>query len=210
MHRWRSKHAETNNSQLRAHRGSRPTRGLLLRLLDDLRPLDAHQVAVPLRLRQVLGADVGVGGVRGVVLAVGRQALRDADAGAVELADDPLLLLAGRALGGRQDEVGGPPQRNWLLGEVKCWHHLVQVALQEVLRQGHELRLLWAVIRVDGAGAADGGDAPLFRLLVDDADERVHDAVVAQLALHDARAEPLIHELAARRLASLQVLARTL
>ena len=46
------------------------------------------------------------------------------DAGAVELADDPLLLLRGRALRGREDEVPGPPERDRLLVKAERGHHL--------------------------------------------------------------------------------------
>ena len=57
------------------------------------------------------------------------------------------------------------------------------------------LGLVRPVVGVDGARAADGGDAALLRLLVDDPDEGPPDAVVAQFALHDARAEALVDEL---------------
>ena len=45
---------------------------------------------------------------------------------------------------------------------------------------------------------------------MDDAHQRGADAVVAQLALDDARAEALVDEHAARLLAALEVLARAL
>ena len=54
--------------------------------------------------------------------------------------------------------------------------------LQEVVGERLEGCLLGAVVSVDGAGAAHGGDAALFGLLVDDAHERIHDEVVAELS----------------------------
>lgn len=47
--------------------------------------------------------------------------------------------------------------------------------------------------------------APLLGLLVDHSDQRVADEVVAELALDDARAETLVHQLAAGLLSTLQI-----
>mmetsp|Transcript_66579 Transcript_66579/g.192865 ORF Transcript_66579/g.192865 Transcript_66579/m.192865 type:complete len:427 (+) Transcript_66579:60-1340(+) len=188
-------------------RRSRLPHSLALGLVQDAEGLGAHEVAVALGLLHVFGGDVVHRRRRRVLLAVGREALRDTHARAIELTDDPLLLFGRSALRRREDEVRGPPERDRLLREAQRRHDLLEILLQELVRQGLELGLLRAVVRVDGPGTADGGDAALLRLLVDDADELVHDQIVAQLAFDDARAEALVDELAAGRLAALQVLA---
>ena len=104
------------------------------------------------------------------------------DAGAVELADDPLLILRRRALRRCKDEVTGPPQRNRLIRQAERRHDLADVVRQELLRQVRKLLLLRTVVRVDRPGAADRRDAALLRLLVDDPDELRPDQVVAELA----------------------------
>ena len=58
---------------------------------------------------------------------------------------------------------------------------LAACLLQEVLSEGLERRLLWAVVGVDGASSSHSRDATFLGLLVDDAHERVDDQVVAQL-----------------------------
>ena len=113
----------------------------------------------------VLSRDVGELGLGGVVLAVRREALGDAHAGAVELAHDPLLLLSRRALGRGENEVGGPPERDGLLCEAQRRHDQRQVVREELLREVCELDLIRAVVGVDGARAADGGDASLLGFL---------------------------------------------
>eukprot|EP00406_Dinophysis_acuminata_P050569 CAMPEP_0179303262 /NCGR_PEP_ID=MMETSP0797-20121207/48489_1 /TAXON_ID=47934 /ORGANISM="Dinophysis acuminata, Strain DAEP01" /LENGTH=149 /DNA_ID=CAMNT_0021012817 /DNA_START=33 /DNA_END=478 /DNA_ORIENTATION=+ len=128
-------------------------------LLEDVQRDLAHELAHPLGLLEVLLRNVGVARVGRVVLAVGREALRDAYAGAVELPDDPLLILRLRALGRGVDEIAGPPQRDRLLGQAERWHDFLEVPLEEALGQVHEQGLVRSVVGVDGAGAADGGDA---------------------------------------------------
>merc|ERR1712087_283083 len=76
-------------------------------LSQDAERLLAHERADALDLDKVFLGDVCVAGVRRVILAVGGEALGDAHARAVELADDPLLVLGGGALGRGVDEVGG-------------------------------------------------------------------------------------------------------
>mmetsp|Transcript_17844 Transcript_17844/g.47181 ORF Transcript_17844/g.47181 Transcript_17844/m.47181 type:complete len:388 (+) Transcript_17844:634-1797(+) len=183
---------------------------LSLRLVHNTQGNLAQLLRVIVHGLHILTRDVGELGLRGVVLAVRREALGDADARAVELAHDPLLLLRRSALFGRQDEIRGPPQRDRLVGEPEGWHHLREVLLQEILRQGRELRLLGPVERVDRAGPPHGGDAALLRLLVDDAQQSVADHVVPELPFDDARAEALVHQLAALGLPSLEVLALAL
>merc|ERR1719478_522023 len=168
---------------------------------------DPHLVGIVHRGRLVFRRDVVPARVRRVVLTVRSKALRDADARAVELADDPLLLLRRRALRRCEDEVTGPPERNRLIRQAECGHDLVDVVRQELRRQVRELRFLRTVVRVDRPGAADRRDATLLRLLVDDPDKLRPDHVVPELTLDDARAEALVHDLPAGRLAALQVLA---
>eukprot|EP00449_Zooxanthella_nutricula_P046775 CAMPEP_0198610870 /NCGR_PEP_ID=MMETSP1462-20131121/157112_1 /TAXON_ID=1333877 /ORGANISM="Brandtodinium nutriculum, Strain RCC3387" /LENGTH=181 /DNA_ID=CAMNT_0044342675 /DNA_START=75 /DNA_END=616 /DNA_ORIENTATION=+ len=155
---------------------------------EDLQRLPAHDGAVAVGLGEVVGRDVRVTGVGCVGLAMRRQALRDADARAIELPDNPLLLLGWGASGGRQDEVCGPPQREWLASKTEGRHDLRDVAFQEIRGQILEYDLLRPVISIYATAG---------RLLVYDAHQRVADAIVAKLALHDARAKPLVHELAA-------------
>lgn len=62
-------------------------------LLQDCKCLLAHEIAHLLGLCLVLRRDVVIAGVGRVVLAVCGQATRDADAGAVELAHNPLLVF---------------------------------------------------------------------------------------------------------------------
>mmetsp|Transcript_88518 Transcript_88518/g.173100 ORF Transcript_88518/g.173100 Transcript_88518/m.173100 type:complete len:526 (+) Transcript_88518:60-1637(+) len=187
-------------------RRSRLPHSLALGLVQDAEGLGAHEVAVALGLLHVFGGDVVHRRRRRVLLAVGREALRDTHARAIELTDDPLLLFGRSALRRREDEVRGPPERDRLLREAQRRHDLLEILLQELVRQGLELGLLRAVVRVDGPGTADGGDAALLRLLVDDADELVDDEVVTELALDDARAKALVHEHAPGRFAALKVL----
>mmetsp|Transcript_84386 Transcript_84386/g.217327 ORF Transcript_84386/g.217327 Transcript_84386/m.217327 type:complete len:295 (-) Transcript_84386:103-987(-) len=182
-------------------------RSLCLRGTQDAKRLHAHNLSHLGGLRKVLCGNVREARVGGVILAEGCQALGDADAGAVELAHDPLLLLRRRALRGRKDEVRRPPKRDRLLRKAKARHHMRQVPLQEVRRQALEQRLLRTIEGVDGASATHRRDATILRLLVDDAHERVADHVVPQLALHDARAEALVHKQASSLLAALKVLA---
>mmetsp|Transcript_44388 Transcript_44388/g.91767 ORF Transcript_44388/g.91767 Transcript_44388/m.91767 type:complete len:329 (-) Transcript_44388:26-1012(-) len=170
----------------------------------------AKEIADALDLREVLLRDVGVTGIRSVILAVGRQTLRDTNARAVELTDNPFLVLGFRALRGGVDEVRRPPQWDGLLSQAECWHDLRQVVLEEVVGQVLETLLLGAVVSVDRAGAADGADAAFLWLLVDDADKRVTHHVVAQLAFDNSRAETLVHQLTAGLLATLQILADAL
>merc|ERR1719443_2424072 len=111
---------------------------------------------------------------------------------------------------GEANEVTGPPERDRLVRQAERGHDLVDVVREELLRQVRELGLVRTVVGVDRARAADRGDAALLRLLVDDPDELRPDHVVAELTLHDARAEALVHELSAGCLAALQVLACSL
>jgi len=177
---------------------------------EDLHALLANEVSYSLHLHHVLLGDVVVAGVRGVLLAVSRQALGDADAGAVELTDDPLLILGICALGGGVDEVGGPPQRDRFLTKPQSWHDLRQVVVQEVLGQVRELLLLGPVVGVDRSRSTNRTDAAFLGLLVDDPHERVAHHVVAELSFHDAGAEALVHKLAASLLAALQILSDAL
>mmetsp|Transcript_59265 Transcript_59265/g.183716 ORF Transcript_59265/g.183716 Transcript_59265/m.183716 type:complete len:558 (-) Transcript_59265:419-2092(-) len=179
--------------------------GLLRSGVQDSQGLLTHDRAVFHSFREVLRGNVSVTGVGGVVLAVGGEALGDAHAGAVELAHDPLLLLCGRAYGRCEDEVRGPPERDGFAGKAERRHDLGEVPGEEVVREVLELGLLRRVEGVHGASPANGRDAALLGLLVDDAHEGVADHVVAQLAFHDARAEALVDELAAGCLAALEV-----
>merc|ERR550514_556655 len=174
---------------------------------EDVECDSPHQLGIDHRRFFVLGRDVVPAGIWRVLLAIRGQALRDTDAGAVELADDPLLFRRRRALRRCKDEVTGPPQRNRLIRQAERRHDLVDVVRQELRRQVRELRLLRTVVRVDRPGAADRRDAALLRLLVDDPDKLRPDHVIPELALNDARAEALVHDLPAGRLAALQVLA---
>mmetsp|Transcript_67028 Transcript_67028/g.145713 ORF Transcript_67028/g.145713 Transcript_67028/m.145713 type:complete len:566 (-) Transcript_67028:48-1745(-) len=184
--------------------------GLGLHGVQDAEGLLAHQVAEVGGLHKVRHRDVEEGGVGRVGLAVGRQALGDAHAGAVELADDPLVHGAGSARGSRVgvDEVGGPPERQRLVGQLQVRHEAGNVLLREVRHDRRVLRRVRLVEGVDGTSAAHRGDAAILWLLVDDASAGVADHVESDLSLDDARAEALVHELASGLLASLQVLAR--
>ena len=182
----------------------------LLANVQDLARNLAHLVAHLHRLGLVLRRDVVPGRIGVVLVAEGREALRDTDAGAVKLTDDPLLLLNGRSKLRREDEVTGPPERKRLLRKAKRWHDLVHVIFDEAVRQIGEFFFIRAVERVDGARSAHSRDTARLRLLVDDANELRADHVVAELALDDARAEALVDELTASGLPALQVLARAL
>ena len=80
-----------------------------LSLGQDSQSLLAHQIPVLLGLRLVLLCDIIPASRRGVILAVRRKTVGDSDTGAIELADDPLLLFLRRAFRGCEDEVRGPP-----------------------------------------------------------------------------------------------------
>ena len=182
----------------------------LLVLLQDLERNLAHLYAHLHRLRLIIPRDVVPGSLGVVLVAEGREALRDTDAGAIELADDPLLLLRGRSDIRGVDEVTGPPERKRLVRKVERRHDLAHVLPDEALRQIGEEFFFRAVERVDGARSAHGRDTARLRLLVDDANELRADHVVAELALDDARAEALVDKLTASGLPALQVLARAL
>merc|ERR1719159_2222497 len=189
---------------------SRNLLALLLGLAKDVESDSAHKLGIAHRRLLILVRNVVPASIRRVVLAISGQALRDTDARAVELADDPLLFSRRRALRRREDKVTRPPQRNRLVRQAERGHDLVDVVRQELLRQVLEQRLVRPVVRVDRPGATDGRDAALLRLLVDDAHKLGTDHVVPELTLNDARAETLVHELPAGRLAALQVLALAL
>mmetsp|Transcript_99561 Transcript_99561/g.290666 ORF Transcript_99561/g.290666 Transcript_99561/m.290666 type:complete len:321 (+) Transcript_99561:71-1033(+) len=190
--------------------GRRGRELLGLALVEHGQGCGAHEVAEVGGLHEVRHGDVEEAGVRLVLGAVGRQALGDAHARAVELAHDPPLLRRGRARRGREDEVGRPPQRDGLAGQVQRGHDLGQVPLQEVGRELGKLRLLWPVEGVDRAGPTHGRNASLLGLLVDDADKRIAHHVVAQLSLHNAGTEALVHKLATGSLPAFEVLAHSL
>merc|ERR1719197_85761 len=133
-----SKYSHLGRAQARTHGRSRCARPLSRVLWSCLLGQDvkgglAHLVADKRDLRLVRRRDVVPARVGGVVLAVGGQALGDADARAVELADDPLLVLGVGADRRGVDEVAGPPQRDRLVAEAERWHHLGQVLGEEVL-----------------------------------------------------------------------------
>merc|ERR1719174_3131381 len=165
---------------------------------------EIHRVLL-VRCRHILPAGIGI-----VLVAESREALGDTHAGAVELTDDPRLLLRRRPNGRRVDEVARPPERERFVREAERRHDLGHVLLDEAVREVRELGLVRAVERVDRAGAANRRDAALLRLLVDDAHELRADKVVTELTLHDARAEALVDELATGFLPTLEVLARPL
>jgi len=81
------------------HRSPRVIICLLLRVLKNLEADRAHDLAIGHCRFLVLLGNVIPASVGRVLLAVRRQAFRDADAGAVKFADDPLLLLRRRARG---------------------------------------------------------------------------------------------------------------
>merc|ERR1711865_900634 len=90
-----------------------------------------HHNTILLCRSKVLGGNVCVTSIWRVVLAIGCKALRDADTRAVELTHNPLLLGCRCALRGCQDEVCGPPQRQWFICKVKCRHDMWKVLFQE-------------------------------------------------------------------------------
>merc|ERR1719197_1595710 len=69
----------------------------LLAAVEDLARNLSHLVAHRHRLRLVRRRNVVPRRVRVLLVAEGREALRDTDAGAVELSDNPLLLLRRRS-----------------------------------------------------------------------------------------------------------------
>merc|ERR1719258_1014569 len=180
----------------------------LLRIGENLEANRSHRLAIAHGRFLVLLGNVLPAGVRRVLVAERRQALRDADARAVELAHNPLLLRRRRARRRRVDEVRRPPERDRLIGQPKSRHDLGHVLPEEPARQIREQRLLRPVERVDRTRAAHCRDAALLRLLVDDPDQLRAHAVVTKLTFDNARAEALVYELATGRLAALQVLAR--
>mmetsp|Transcript_97199 Transcript_97199/g.274072 ORF Transcript_97199/g.274072 Transcript_97199/m.274072 type:complete len:369 (+) Transcript_97199:138-1244(+) len=181
-----------------------------LRTGQDALGLLSHDVAIDHRLVHVLLGDVLHGGLRGVLLAVRCQALRDAHARAIELANDPLVDGARRARSARVrvNEVRGPPQGQWLVVQIQVSHERGEVLARKVCHQVLKLRGIRCVVGVDRPGAANCGDAARLWLLVDDARASVADHVHAQLALNDTRAEALVHQLTACLLTALQVFAR--
>mmetsp|Transcript_41752 Transcript_41752/g.85089 ORF Transcript_41752/g.85089 Transcript_41752/m.85089 type:complete len:249 (-) Transcript_41752:5-751(-) len=169
-----------------------------------------HKISISLGLCLVFLSDVIPAGSGGVVLAVGSQAAADPNAGAVELTNDPLLILRFSSRWRRIDEVSGPPQRQRLICQLKRWHDVLQVLLQEVVGESGKEWFLWTIIGVDGTSSTNCGDSSLLGLLVNDANQSISHQVVSELTFHNTRAETLIHKLAAGLLATLQVLANTL
>merc|ERR1719326_2540971 len=144
---------------------SRNLLALLLGLAKDVESDSAHKLGIAHRRLLILVRNVVPASIRRVVLAISGQALRDTDARAVELADDPLLLFHRRALRRREDEVPGPPKRDRLLVKAERRHNVVDVLLEKVRGEVLELRLVGAIVCVDGPRASDRRDAALFRLL---------------------------------------------
>ena len=127
-----------------------------------------------------------------------------------ELTNDPLLILRLSSGWRRIDEVSSPPQRQRLICQLKSWHDVLQVLLQEVVGESGKEWFLWAIVGVDGTSSTNCGDSSLLGLLVNDANQSISHQVVSELTFHNTRAETLIHKLAASLLATLQVLANTL
>mmetsp|Transcript_42040 Transcript_42040/g.76050 ORF Transcript_42040/g.76050 Transcript_42040/m.76050 type:complete len:227 (-) Transcript_42040:957-1637(-) len=158
-----------------------------------------------------------------LVRATRRAEGRDADAGAVELANHKVRLAiraVGALLGVLRDEVAGPQQWQRLATESERRHDDRDVLLNELHLQVHELGLvrcvldalqrrgwLWAwLVEGHDVVAANSGQA-VDRKLVNDLEKPVADHLHADLALLDAREEALVHELATCLLATLEVLA---
>mmetsp|Transcript_25071 Transcript_25071/g.81051 ORF Transcript_25071/g.81051 Transcript_25071/m.81051 type:complete len:489 (-) Transcript_25071:17-1483(-) len=168
--------------------------------LDHLDGLDAHEVGELAGVVVVLVGDVG----EGLLAAADGLELGDADAGAVELADDVLGDARGAVLGILGDEVGGPEEGEWFAGEVHRVEELGDVGLEGLLEEFVFLAA-WFEVGVGGV-AADGGEAALG-FFVDDHLDDVAGHEDADLALGDAGEEALVDELAPGFLAALEVLA---
>lgn len=81
--------------------------------------------------------------------------------------------------------------------------------LEASFGQALEERLIRAVEGVDGTRSADGGNATLLGLLVNNTDQGISDEIVAQLTLNNSRAKALIHKLAPGFFAAFQILAHS-
>ena len=180
-------------------------------LLEHLDSLHAHEVGQLARVEVVL---VGHVGERLLAAAHGLE-LGDADARAVELAHGVLGLLVRAVAGVRAigpvirvlgDVVARPQERQRLALEVERRQKRRDVSVQ-LLDEVLVLLVGGPVVRVV-RHAADGREAAAHRLLVDGHLARVARHQDAHLALVDAREQALVDELAVRRLAALEVLAR--
>ena len=105
-----------------------------------------------------------------------------------------------------RDEVTRPQQRQRLVLETHAPHDLGDV----LVKLGPQIRVQRLVRRVERVlrDAAHRRHAAARRLLVDDREQRVLHHLHPHLALLDARQQPLVDELPAGLLASLEVLAR--
>mmetsp|Transcript_93890 Transcript_93890/g.287285 ORF Transcript_93890/g.287285 Transcript_93890/m.287285 type:complete len:557 (-) Transcript_93890:164-1834(-) len=99
----------------------------------------AHDVAVHHGVPCFLRGDV----LPRLVRLASREALGDADARAIELADDPFLLRHRHRrpalTAGGVDHVGGPPQGNRLVREIQGLHQHRAILLCEFLAQGRKI-----------------------------------------------------------------------
>ena len=211
-----TRHLELHDGQLVLGASRRRTEGvvallLLVGLLEHLDSLHAHEVGQLARVEVVL---VGHVGERLLAAAHGLE-LGDADARAVELAHGVLGLLVGavasvRAIGPvvgvLGDVVARPQERQRLALEVERRQKRRDISVQ-LLDEVLVLLVGGPVVRVV-RHAADGREAAAHRLLVDGHLARVARHQDAHLALVDAREQALVDELAVRRLAALEVLAR--
>eukprot|EP00976_Prorocentrum_cordatum_P102678 1193156-Prorocentrum_minimum.AAC.5 len=132
------------------------------------------------------------------------QLLRDAHARAVELAHDVCVVTVTVLVA--KDEVRGPDEGQGLALQPQGVHHLVDVA-HPLLHHLGKLLVVGLELGVGSAGLQGGGQAALGGLLVHNLDALGPDHQAADLALHNARAEALVHQLAAGRLTALEVLA---
>merc|ERR1712190_564357 len=123
----------------------RPLRRMELSRTDTehLCGLLANNVAILCGVRSFIRWDILPRDIGCVWLAVCCEALGDADARAIELADDPLLLFDGNCLPACArrgiDHVSGPPERNRFPFQVQRIHQNWAILVDELLRQSFEI-----------------------------------------------------------------------
>ena len=121
-----------------------------------------------------------------VCLAVGRQALGDADARAVELSRDPLVNGARSARLARigVDEVNSPPKWQRLILKLTVLHYVRGVVVRKVVTELGESRSGRWIEGIPEVSATDGRDIIGLGFLVDNASASVVQHICAPQLLH--------------------------
>mmetsp|Transcript_54887 Transcript_54887/g.124068 ORF Transcript_54887/g.124068 Transcript_54887/m.124068 type:complete len:306 (+) Transcript_54887:51-968(+) len=158
-----------------------------------------------------------------LVWAACRTERRDADARAIELADNKvrLAIRTVRALlGVLRDEVTSPQKREWLVAKAEGGHDRRDVLVDELILQPDIIwnvggvrdavnrrgRLRARLIEGHDIVATNSGQAT-HRLLVNDLEKPIAHHLHANLAFLNAREEALVNKLATGLFATLEILA---